>query len=422
MKHRIDPWVAALAITLAALPPGPARADEPAAIETRAVPADTVPAEADLLARRLAAHQGQPLDLVELGNGRRLVRPILERVTLRDGHVVSLRLRGEGEPRAITVPLRAVERIVVERDTVHEAESGARSRGRRSREARHAQVAQSHARMRARGTEPWPPLTPAEHAAEVRALEAFVGEVRRAFPALGTRDTHEFLVATDLPAEQAEPFVATLDSLHDLLCDLYTIPRGEPVWKGKCLVFVFRNEIDYLAFERRFMQTDAAGTVGLCHQRSDGRVIMACHAGTDPATLAHALVHETSHGFNHRWLSPTRLPSWLNEGLAEWVGARLVPHSRQVPLKEARAIEAMRLQGNLGPDFFTRDHIDPQQYGIASSLVTFLARDPGAFAEFVQSIKEGMPVEESLRQAYGVSLQELVAAYGRTVGLPWLQP
>jgi len=54
--------------------------------------------------------------------------------------------------------------------------------------------------------------------------------------------------------------------------------------------------------------------------------------------------------------------------------------------------------------------------------VTFLARDPGAFAEFVQSIKEGLPVEESLRQAYGVSLQELVAAYGRTVGLPWLQP
>jgi hypothetical protein len=78
--------------------------------------------------------------------------------------------------------------------------------------------------------------------------------------------------------------------------------------------------------------------------------------------------------------------------------------------------------GSRRPDSFTRDHIEPQQYGIASSLVTFLARDPGAFAEFVQSIKEGMPVEESLRQAYGVSLQELVAAYGRTVGLPWLQP
>jgi hypothetical protein len=61
------------------------------------------------------------------------------------------------------------------------------------------------------------------------------------------------------------------------------------------------------------------------------------------------------------------------------------------------------LHGDLGPEFLTRDNIDAVQYGIASGMVTFLARAPAKFAAFVRSIKEGMPMAESLEQAYGGS-------------------
>jgi hypothetical protein len=117
-----------------------------------------------------------------------------------------------------------------------------------------------------------------------------------------------------------------------------------------------------------------------------------------------------------------RLPNWLNEGIAEWVGTQVVPGCDQVPLKEARAREFVRSTGGLGPGFFAAENIDAVQYGIASGLVKFLARDQRKFAALVRGIKEGLPVEEGLRQAYGGSLDDLVAGYGAAIGVPNLKP
>jgi hypothetical protein len=386
------------------------------------------PAAADDLATALDAHVGGTLDLVELGTGRRLVRPTLEGVTNRGGKPTALRLRAEGEAKVATVPLSGIVKIIAGRETIHEADgkgtSAAQLRGHRDRERYQRQQADSLERMRSRGVEPWPRLSAEEHAAAVAELEAFVAQAREAFPKLRTTQTHEFLVATDIPAGQIAAILANLDAMHDLLCDLYGIPRGEPVWKGKCLVVAFLGRDDFLAFEGRFMNTQAGDAHGICHQRSDGRVVMACHRGDDASAFAHMLVHETSHGFNHRWMSPCRLPSWLNEGIAEWVGTQVVPACRQVPLKEAQALEFMRARGSVGQDFFADGpdaHIEAVQYGIASGLVKFLvARDRGRFGAFVQGIKEGQAVEESLQESFRASLDELVRSYGTAVGVPAL--
>jgi hypothetical protein len=294
-----------------------------------------------------------------------------------------------------------------------------RQREQRQREMKNAAAIE---RMRARGVEPWPELSAEEHEAEVERLERFVAEVQKLFPRLRVSRTHEFLVATDIPPNQMAPYVAKLDTMHDTLCDLYGIPRGEPVWKGKCLVIAFLAEADYVAFEARVMRVETRGTHGLCHQGSDGRVIMACHRGDDEAAFAHMLVHETSHGFNHRWLSPTRLPNWLNEGIAEWVAAKVVPTSNQVQLKEAVAADFMRANGNLGPEFFERPNIAPVQYGMASSMVRMLAgRDARKFGGFVAAVKEGTPPEEALRDAFKYDVDGLVQAYGKLVGVPALR-
>jgi hypothetical protein len=385
--------------------------------------------QADELAAALEPHVGQTLDLVELGTGKRLVRPVLEGVTTRGDQAMSLRLQAEGEPKTMSVAVSAIAKIVAGRETIHEADAKASNtalaRSRRAREADERQQAESRERMQAHGVEPWPPLTAEEHAAQVAELEAFVAEVRKEFPSLTVSQTHEFLVATDIPPAQMAPYTAKLDAMHDFLCDLYGIPRGEPVWKGKCLVIAFLREEDFAAFEPRFMKVETQGAHGLCHQRSDGRVVMACHRGNDASAFAHMLVHETSHGFNHRWMSPAHLPNWLNEGIAEWVGTQVVPNCRQVPMKEARAAEFMKAGGGLGADFFTigpDHHIDAVQYGIASSLVKFMvARDRKKFASFVRGIKEGMSVEESLKESFNASPADLVAAYGKAVGIPGLK-
>lgn len=376
---------------------------------------------ADEIADRLRPHVGEVLDVVELGSGKRLVRPLLERLVEAEGRVTALRLRPEGEKKVTSLSLAGVVKIVADRETVYEtAPKGAtRQREQRQREMKNAAAIE---RMRARGVEPWPELSAEEHEAEVERLERFVAEVQKLFPRLRVSRTHEFLVATDIPPNQMAPYVAKLDTMHDTLCDLYGIPRGEPVWKGKCLVIAFLAEADYVAFEARVMRVETRGTHGLCHQGSDGRVIMACHRGDDEAAFAHMLVHETSHGFNHRWLSPTRLPNWLNEGIAEWVAAKVVPTSNQVQLKEAVAADFMRANGNLGPEFFERPNIAPVQYGMASSMVRMLAgRDARKFGGFVAAVKEGTPPEEALRDAFKYDVDGLVQAYGKLVGVPALR-
>lgn len=375
---------------------------------------------------RLMPYVGQVLDLVELGTGTRFVRPRLEGLTHSRGEVTGIRITPEGARAAKAIRLSGISKVMADRASIYQA---APAKGRQATSARRQQEryekeqTQSVQRMALHGIEPWPTLSSDEHAAEVAELEQFVDLVRQSFPGLAKTATHEFVVATDIPAQQMGPFVANLDAMHDFLCDLYGIPRGEPVWKGKCLVVAFLREDDFLAFEERFMDVRAEGVHGLCHQRSDGRVIMACHRGDDAPAFAHMLVHETSHGFNHRWLSPTRVPSWLNEGIAEWVGTQVVTVSNQVPLKEAAALAMMRATGRVGDRFFDGDDakIQPVQYGIASSLVRFLvARDRGKFAAFIRAVKEGMPVEDALQASYRASLDELLLAYGRAVGVPML--
>jgi hypothetical protein len=386
------------------------------------------PARADALADGLDPFVGQPIDVVEMATGKRFVRPLLQKVVVRDGTTHSLRLVEEGQGKPMTLTLRGITKIVAGRETVYESEIKGRSssqvRERANRVRQEQERDASRARMQAHGVEPWSTLSAEEHAAEVESLKAYVEQVRGVFPDLEVAETHEFIVASDIPPAELKPFLASLDTMHDLLCDLYGIPRGEPVWKGKCLVIAFRDLAAFKGFEQRFMNAAVPErTHGLCHQSSDGRVVMACHRGSAADAFAHMLVHETSHGFNHRWLSPRRLPNWLNEGLAEWVGTQVVPRSRQVPLKEAEARAFMQSTGSLGPNFFTAEHIQPVQYGIASQLVRFLvSRDRAKFAEFVRSIKEGRSAEESFQDSFDASLADLVAAFGRAMNLPGLSP
>jgi hypothetical protein len=379
---------------------------------------------ATALAARLERHVGKAIDLVELTAGRRMVRPVLAGITKQRGTVTALRLLTDPAAPPQTVQLAGVSRIIIDREVVHDTgPSGGAGRpgGSRGRDGGGRAAAASAARMRAKGIEPWPVRSAADHAAEVAKLQAFVTRIKDDFPALEAVTTHEFIFATDIPAAEVAGVVANLDRMHDILCDLYDIPAGEPVWLGKCLVIAFRREEDFLAFEKRFMKEIPPGVHGVCHQAPDGQVVVAGHQGADQLSFEHMLVHETSHGFNHRWVSAVKLPNWLNEGLAEWIGRQVVPACRQVPAKEARSLAVMQATGSVGDDFFTATNINRDQYGIASGLVGFMAgRDRRRFTQFVRGIKEGMTVEESLTAAFNVSLDDLLAAYAATLGLPRL--
>jgi hypothetical protein len=280
------------------------------------------------------------------------------------------------------------------------------------------------ARLEARGVEPWPELADDEHAAAVEELKTLVKEIQRQFPAMTLHETENFLVCTNIPPRQIGPYVASLDAMHEMLVKMFGIDPEHRVWRGKALVVAFLDKTQFARFEIRFMkhQPDPQA-YGLCHSKSDGEVIISCYRGDNPADFGHMLVHETSHGFIHRYKTALRLPTWVNEGMAEWIGQALVPASNSVRDSQKRAIEIMRQTRGMGGLLAAQGGIDTWQYGVASSLNNFMIRaNQKAYVAFIEGIKEGLDWQESLQQSYHTTPAQLVAAYGQAIGVPGLRP
>ncbi|MCH8046320.1 MAG: hypothetical protein IID44_21640 [Planctomycetes bacterium] len=270
----------------------------------------------------------------------------------------------------------------------------------------------------------WPHMTRAEHEKVLEDRLAYLKKVSETFTSLRLYQSNFFLFASNIPAAHIVPYVKALDAMHVKMCEMYRIKKGTPVWRGKCVVIAFSRREEFVAFEQKFMRHAPGPTVnGLCHSRSNGDVTISCFAGKSKSNFAHMLVHETSHGFNHRFQTSRHIPSWINEGIAEVVGELMVPASRSVKLKESSAMRTLNAMPRVGGNFFgARNNIQGWQYGIASHITKFLIKtNPKSFVAFIQGVKEGMTPEESLAQYYGATYDQLLIAYGRSIGLPNLQ-
>jgi hypothetical protein len=238
-------------------------------------------------------------------------------------------------------------------------------------------------------------------------------------------ETKYYLFYTDMPPASVAVFIAYLDSMYEQLSKAFGIPAGKNIFCGKCVVVAFNTQESFLQFEKVvYNNVPNEGTAGLCHSSSSGEVVISVHKLSNPFSFANVLVHETSHGVVHRWLSSVRVPSWINEGIADWVAAAVVKGSRDVTNKQSLALERVRQTASLGGRYFDETmNIEFMYYGIASNMVEFLLRvDANKYRQFLTNIKEGYTTEESLQKSYGVTMQQFVQQYGAAIGVPQLQP
>ena len=283
------------------------------------------------------------------------------------------------------------------------------------------------ARLDARGLKPWPKLTQQEHKAAIVAHKKRYQEVAALLPSLQLFETEHFLFCTNIPPQQVGVFITSLDRMYSWMQTTYGISQNEKVWRGKASVFAFVHEEEFAAFERRFMKNQPQpGTAGLCHYDSDRNVCIAVHQGTSADYFGVVLVHETSHGFIHCYKTPVRVPSWVNEGMAEVIASLMVPSSKGVQSKEKKFLQALQSvpEPRLGKEFFeVNKNIPFNRYGGASSMTRFLLQtDQQKYVRFINLLKEGMPWEEALAASYNATKEQLVASYGRWLGVPQLRP
>jgi hypothetical protein len=133
--------------------------------------------------------------------------------------------------------------------------------------------------------------------------------------------------------------------------------------------------------------------------------------------FAHVLVHESTHGFLHRYRSPVNIPSWANEGLAEVVASEMVPRPGLTMSAAADAKADLQARHTV-EKFFESDHIVAWQYPVARTLTAFMIQQSKkGYVEFINGIKDGLKWDEALKQKYGVSSEQLVRAYGISMGV-----
>lgn len=263
----------------------------------------------------------------------------------------------------------------------------------------------------------WQPISAQEEEKFLTRQKELIEKTESHFSNIKFRvvETEYFFFCTDLTSEQVDGYLASLDAMYRELCLAFGIPPARKIWVGKCVVFAFSRKSDFREFEASIMGNEDAQGQGICHQSSNGPVIFAGYRGDSDSYFGKVMVHETAHGFVHRYLSSARAPSWLNEGMSDWI-ANAIMKTDAVPRRQIQSANLVKKTGTWG-DFLTASRIEFDHYGSASTLVEMLLRRDkgGQFRQFFRGIKEGIAPEESLKDNFGLSYQDLTILYAEQI-------
>lgn len=261
--------------------------------------------------------------------------------------------------------------------------------------------------------EMWGDLDEATMTQSVEQLRAFCLRAKGELDIpLELYESPRFLICTDMDAEYVQAWGNQLTRGYRAAAQLLDADPDGNVFRGKCLIFVFNDRRDYYRFQQELHDTDAFHTGGLCHGFGNGFVHIALHRRLSMRETTHVMVHEFVHGYLHRYRSPEHVPSWINEGLAEYIAHTIEPPSGATLYRRA----AVRLEGEqlLGEGFFEREHLRSWQYDVAGALTQYmLERSSDRYPLLVQGVKDGEGWGDALQEAYRLDERRLVQHFKR---------
>ncbi|MBI1373265.1 MAG: hypothetical protein GC159_11080 [Phycisphaera sp.] len=263
----------------------------------------------------------------------------------------------------------------------------------------------------------WPDLSDAQTAAAIEDAKTFAERTKQQInDSLRLYETKYFLFYTDLDDAEARKWQGLMDKMYARLIEMFALEKGRNIWKGKALVFVFQKASDYQKFQITMHHTNPGSSAGMCHSFSNGDVHIAFYRDENEMRFAHVMVHETVHGFVHRYKSPVPVLSWVNEGLAEWLSMELLPNYRSRKVIRQEAAEMLFETGGSLRGMLAAQHIQPWQYGVATSLTDFMIEyKRRAYVEFIQAIKSGKPWEDAFEHQFGMPIDKFLVGFGRSM-------
>jgi len=267
------------------------------------------------------------------------------------------------------------------------------------------------------------PAKPEQIRANHKLAHAWAGQTRKTI----TRElyhvpTAHFMIFTTWPKRDHPALAARVESTYRALCRQFNIPASRNVWAGKCPIYIFREKKHYDAFTTKIDKIGAVGAGGYNVQRRDGFTYIVVGQVKTKEWFYEVLVHESTHAFLGRYLTNRVLPRWLNEGLADYMAARLVKGSRAAQkyqpaayLAVARGFDVSYIFRTVRPSSF--------DYGIAQSLVRYLAgRDRKGFIQFIRLMKEGKSEVQALKEGMKLTHAEVLTGWRQAVVKKYTRP
>jgi len=267
----------------------------------------------------------------------------------------------------------------------------------------------------------WPELTQEEQNAAVLAMRE---EAAKILGKVGLDvvpvETEYFLFYSDMPRKETAQWARELDKMYARLAEIFDLADGRNIFWGKAVIMVFNDQDRFRLVEAQaFNHLANPWAAGFCHQRGP-MVFVNFYRQPNDFDFAAVLVHETVHGFMHRYLTPVRLPTWANEGFAEYVASISF---RQSPVDRGRREQALgfvRAGGDVG-SILAMDYRDntwpgPDSIGYSVSylLVSLMIQDrPRNFGRWVQAVKQGKEWRQALVEDFGADGRTLIDRFVR---------
>lgn len=229
-------------------------------------------------------------------------------------------------------------------------------------------------------------------------------------------ETKHFLLFSPWSAKSNKPLERTVEKMYKALSKQFDIPVKENVWAGKCPIYIFDKQKDYVGFTTKIDKAGADKAAGYCRSSTSGFCYVVMGPCKTKTRFYEVLVHEATHGFVGRYLTNRFIPTWVNEGLADYMAATLVPKC-SAARKYIAATKNVATKGTDGSRVFEDVGLNSFDYGVSQSLVRFMAsRDHKGFIKFIKLIKQdGKTEEDALQEAYGWTHKELYAAWLKVI-------
>jgi len=236
---------------------------------------------------------------------------------------------------------------------------------------------------------------------------------------LQVAETRHYLIFSNASPTVSRNFLKWCEALYRNLTKQFGLSSSEKVWDGKCILILFCYRRQFESYARRYDGMTAASRAGAyfgieAHGPGKPNLTHICVPidTEDPRRLQELFAHEGTHAFFELYKTQGRLPLWLHEGLAEFM---TTVNDRELrPLKWGPAEQAAQSGRSIHAIFEVPmgGMLSITQYRVALTLVDFLLKaGRQKFKKFVDNLKDGMPQEKALQDAYGWTFRDMEARW-----------